>query len=336
MQLNHLISIRGINRLPVQMKVTKDLIQRYHSGKCSAEEQEAVEQWLDSEEAEISFPGDVNLDTLQKKGWKKLQSRYSISQPAKRSYALVWKLAACLLLLAGTSILLYRNYRSETQLRKTSVAYKEVKSAKGQKLQVKLPDGTLVWLNAESTLRFPEQFAPHNRQVSFQGEGYFSVAKDASKPFHIRTLKTTVQVLGTKFNLRAFAAENTTSVVVEEGKVRFASITGHQQAILTANMRGIFESTGSYAPVMKTTAVNAGRYIKWKNNELVIENQTMTEAMLSLERWYGLTIEINRPGLAQQRYTGSFINPSVHQVLESMGFALKFKYQQEGKLIKIY
>ncbi|WP_316820442.1 FecR family protein [Pedobacter gandavensis] len=323
------------------MLISKELIERYHLGQCNPQEQDAVQQWLESDDFEMSFPVEADLNVMEDKGWKKISNRYDIViSPVKstsfrlHNYRLILQLVACFLLFMGIASIYYFNNEQHVS-QKTPLVYKTIKTLKGQKLQVKLPDGTLVCLNAESILRFPESFKGNHRTLEFSGEAYFEVAKDPSKPFIIQTSKTKVQVLGTRFNLRALATETATSVVVEEGKVRFLGKSGQQETILRANTRGIFDSS-SPLPIMSVQKVDASKFIAWKNNELLLDNLTIEELAQTLERWYNVKIRISRTELAQERYTGNFNNPNLKQVLESMSFAVKFKYRQEGQTFILY
>ncbi|WP_316818467.1 FecR family protein [Pedobacter nyackensis] len=325
------------------MQITKELIERYHLGQCSPEEQYNVEQWLESDEVEMSFPEKTDLAILQNKGWKRLSNRYQIlieTMPARivklRNYRMIWQLAACAVFLLGLATFYYIHTIGRNNFPKNNtIVYKEIKTVKGQKLSVTLPDGTVAWLNSESVLRFPESFRGTFRKLEFSGEAYFSVAKDPSKPFIIHTANTKIQVLGTKFNLRALTAEKTTSVVVVEGKVQFSENSDKQGLILTANKRGVFENVSSEA-IMKAEDVYTSKYIAWKNNELLLDNVTLEEAVRILESWYNVNITISRPALLRERYTGNFSNPTLKQVLESIGFAVKFSYRQERNNYILY
>lgn len=325
------------------MKICKEIIERYHQGRCSLEEQRIVEQWLDAEEVEMSFPENKDINAIKDRGWKRISGRCHIPAQAEpvaagfksRNYRMLWQIAACMTLILGAATFYYLNTDSKNSQQNPALVYKEIKTLKGQKLSVSLSDGTIVWLNSGSVLRFPESFKGHSRELEFSGEAYFSVAKDASKPFIIRTEKTKIQVLGTKFNLRAMATETQTTVVVEEGKIRFSGAAHQQQLILTANKRGVFE-TKDVMPSMQTDEVYAGKYMAWKNGELVMDNLTMEQAAETLERWFNVKISINRQELRGERYTGSFKNPSLKAVLGSMGFAVKFSYQQKGQTFILY
>jgi transmembrane sensor len=326
----------------IDMKVTKEIIERYHQGLCSLEEVYAVEQWLESDEFEMSFPEKSDLSVMENRGWKKISSRYHLAVRPKPTPSLrlrnrmIWQLVACVILVLGITTFYHLKKDEKIGSDKNRLVYKAVKTLKGQKLNVTLPDGTIVWLNSESVLRFPESFEGNRRELEFSGEGYFKVAKNPLKPFIIHTAKTKVQVLGTQFNLRALTMEKATSVVVEEGKVRFTGNSGKQELILTANRRGVFEAEGSPGAIMKAEDVYAGKYIAWKNNELQLDNLSMEQIVHTLESWYNVKIIISRDELRSQRYTGSFNNPALKPVLQSMGFAVKFSYKQHGKTFILY
>lgn len=329
------------------MKVNKELIQRYHLKQCTPEEARAVEEWLEFEDAEQSFPEGRDMDALKERGWRKISARHNFLKEEATlpvtnfSFRLIWQLAACIALVF-IGINLYRSasftgFRDKDQKETAALVYKEIKVPGGQKLQVKLPDGTMVWLNSESTLRFPIHFSAQTRPVSFSGEAYFKVAKNPSKPFIITTAETKVQVLGTRFNLRAYTGEKSTSVVVEEGKVRFSGLNTKDHQLLTANQRGIFlANVQANEPAMKMEQVYAAKYLGWKNNQLILDDLPLNEVKTILERWYGVKIQVKSPELSNEHYTGSFSDPSLKQVMESISFALKCSYKPEKNAWEIY
>ena len=318
------------------MKITKSLIQRYHLGQCTAEESVLVERWLDHEEAEQSFPDDLDLNALEDKGWKKLSSRFGMGKAPVPQTAFrvpgIWSLAAAVLLIFGVAAFLYVADRQASLVQPVEQAYREIRALKGQKLNVTLPDGTLVQLNAESVLRFPTSFGAHSRMVTFRGEAFFKVAKDASRPFSIKAKDTRLTVLGTRFNLRAYTNEANTSVVVEEGRVRFSSDQAKDSLILTANQRGVFTAPGN----MQWTAVDAARHVAWKDNQLVFDDARLDDIVQTLERWYGVDIEVGNTVLNDQRYSGQFQQPDLKTVLESLAFAIKFNYRLKNGVYLIY
>lgn len=314
------------------MKIDKELIQRYHLGLCSAQERAAVEAWLDTEETDMTFLEAQQLQDLEDRGWEKLIERPDLqfkTAAQTKILRLRWQIAASITLLTGIGIacFTFRHPQAHQQLA-AKVSFKEVRTKKGEKLQVILPDGTQVWLNSESSLRFPEQFSTSNRTVSFTGEGYFSIAKNPAKPFTVTSERSSIRVLGTRFNLRDYNGETQSTVVVEEGKIRFSGPDTSKNQILTAGQKGTYKP-GMPEGLSSQSVYNVSKYLSWKDNKLVMDNLTLQEIGLVLERWYGIRVLITSPELRNKRYTGSFENPAPKQVIESIAFALKCNYNHQ-------
>lgn len=317
------------------MEVTEELIRKYHLGECSDAEKLAVEKWLDSEDFQMSYPEDADLNDEQQKGWAKLSTRYGIAQdqvsetPKDKKTHLNVKLwipvAACLALVFafGLNHYFFSNKVQTADTLNTQV----VNAKKGEKKHLILPDGTEVWLNSESTLSFPKEFTAVKRAVDLEGEAFFKVTKNPAKPFIISSARSTTKVLGTRFNLRDYQNEEKTELVVEEGKVRFSSKKTEAQLILTANQKGFIESNGALSAVQN---INSSRkFTDWKENRLVLDDITLQEIQPILERWYGVEIKIANKELYHQRYKGSFNNPSLPEVLKSICFATRTTYTQQ-------
>lgn len=323
------------------MEINKEIIQRYHLGLCSPKEVAAVKAWLDSDQVNLTFLEEEELQQLEATGWEELTARFDlqsadqgpepVSISRTRLFSFHWQIAASIVFILGLSVyfLFNSNRKNHSQAQNsTLVAYKDIHTRRGEKLQVTLPDGTQIWMNSESTLRFPVQFTHNQRRVSFNGEAYFNVAKNPDKPFIITSKRTRIQVLGTRFNLRDYPAEPLSAVVVEEGKIRFSGSGSPENLVLSANQKGTY--TESVTPALTAQNVyNTSKYMDWKDNKLVLDNLTLQEIVPILERWYGIKVLIGNPKLNQQRYTGTFKNPTVRQVIESISFALKSKYQQQ-------
>jgi len=324
------------------MEINKDIIQRYHLGLCNSNEIAAIEAWLESDQVNMTFLEGKELQQLEDTGWEHLGAHLELKQShivevpnsklKIRRFRLDWQVAAGIAFLLGIGamyFLYYSGVQNNLNIQTSAqLIYKEIHTKRGEKLRVNLPDGTQVWMNSESTLRFPQQFAKNQRSVSFRGEAYFMVAKNPKKPFMITSKRTRIQVLGTRFNLRDYASEKLSWVVVEEGKVRFSGIAATENLILTANQKGIYEPDAK--PVLSSQLVyNTAKYMDWKDNKLVLDNLTLLEICPILERWYGVKLFIADKKLVNKRYTGSFENPGLKQVIESISFALKSKYHQQ-------
>lgn len=163
------------------------------------------------------------------------------------------------------------------------VVYHTMSTPRGRQFHVTLPDGTDVWLNAASSIRYPTAFKDNQRQVEITGEAYLEVAASAQQPFLVNVdNKTTVQVLGTRFNVNAYADESNITTTLLDGKVRVAGATLQpgQQALLGNRERKV--SIVEKADLDKTMA--------WKNGLFNFEDASLQQVMRQLERWYDIEV----------------------------------------------
>ncbi len=159
---------------------------------------------------------------------------------------------------------------------------------RGGQYQVSLPDGTKVWLNADSKLHYPSIFPDDNRIVSLEGEAYFEVARDENKPFIVQTAKEKVEVLGTHFNINTYSEEMSSSVALLEGKVR-VSLANRQSQILSPGQQAINSHDR-----LKIQPVNLDECVAWKNGEFMFNNESLGSVMRKLSRWYDIDVELTK------------------------------------------
>ena len=157
-----------------------------------------------------------------------------------------------------------------------------------QTQEVLLADGTLVTLNKNSTLIYPNAFDGGKRVVQLKGEAFFTVAKNAKKPFIVKTDQAQIRVLGTVFNVRAYYTESFAEVAVREGKVEFGPIGSATKLTLTANERGTFDYSKN-----KLSEENSGvNEWGWKDARLSFKDAKMTEIKMILERFFNVRIDL--------------------------------------------
>ena len=166
------------------------------------------------------------------------------------------------------------------------LVYNELRVPTGGEYQLVLSDGTKVWLNSQTNLRFPVEFGDKERMVYLEGEAYFEVSRDEQRPFSVCTKdQVNIQVLGTSFNVRAYGDENTVETVLREGSVKMDNhSTG---VILTPGQRGICRS-GEQG--MRIENVDTDLYIAWKDGQFVFDNYRVEDIMRQLARWYGVKV----------------------------------------------
>ncbi|MBD0254243.1 MAG: FecR domain-containing protein [Cytophagales bacterium] len=246
--------------------------------------------------------------------------------PAGRSISFgarkwAWRAAAAIALLVvawlGVSRLTDRGPRLLTQ-----------RTEAGSKAQYTLPDGTVVWLNAQSRLSYPEAFAGATREVTLAGEAFFEVKRDPRRPFVIRAGRTLTQVLGTSFNLRVEPGSNRVTVKVVSGKVGFAPLgRPARRVLLTAGMRG------NYLPAADSVYGEPDAPA-WQSSKLVFKDTPLREMLPALRKQYGVPVEVADPSLLNCLFTSTFEGVPLTEVLEAVALALDLRYvYRDGKYL---
>lgn len=250
-----------------------------------------------------------------------IETRISETRSPKR-LRLKWTLvAASLTALSVLSISYYLLKRSQPARLRT------VYAANGSVLNFRLPDSSEVWLNAGSTLSYPESFKDGERAVSLRnGEAFFNVVRDPGKPFTVQTKETKVRVLGTSFEVNSFDQDKAARITVASGKVGVGLIkAGQKPVFLLAGERAVVDkSTGE----LKKTRVAAGDIAAWREQRLVFEDQPLPEVLRSLERRYKVQIQLQNGKLSDRKVTMRLNNQPLDDVLGAMGFSYHFTYQK--------
>ncbi len=213
----------------------------------------------------------------------------------------------------------------------TGVQYNTLSTTRGEQTQVRLPDGTLVFLNAESSLRFPTSFAKlEKRQVSLTGEGYFEVAKDKMHPFIVQTNQQEIEVLGTHFNVNSYKDESAIATTLMEGSVKIVS-AGVQKVIKPGEQA--LNNNGS----ITVNTVDLESIIDWKNGDFYLDKVPFKVAMRKIARWYNVDV-VYDVSILDDMEAGGWISrnsnlSSILKVIESSGLA---HFKVEGRTIYVY
>jgi ferric-dicitrate binding protein FerR (iron transport regulator) len=166
----------------------------------------------------------------------------------------------------------------------STVVYNTLTTPRAGQFQVVLPDGTKVWLNNATSLRYPTSFSGPSREVELTGEAYFEVAKNTSKPFSVKIPDATVHVLGTSFNIMAYSNENTANTTLVEGAVKVTQ--RDRQMVLVPGEQAQLDKQGA----LKRTKVNIASVIAWKDGFFNFSHTDFQGAMRQLARWYDIDI----------------------------------------------
>ena len=166
---------------------------------------------------------------------------------------------------------------------------------------LELSDGTRVWLNSESELRFPVKFLSDKRQVTLKGEAYFTVKKDSTKPFIVHIENASVEVLGTTFNINTYGDDENIYTTLVNGSVRFVSEKNKQEIILKPGMQSVMNTRTGNTDIRH---VDVQDYISWKEGRFVFHSMTLESIMQQLRRWYDIQVFYQNPEIKQYEFKG--------------------------------
>lgn len=208
----------------------------------------------------------------------------------------------------------------------------EISVAYGEKRHLLLPDSSEVWLNAGTVLKYPERFADARRQVYLDGEACFSVRKNAEKPFIVQTSRLSVKVLGTRFNVKAYSADERITTTLSSGKVE-VSTPSHSPRILKPNEQLTYDKRMSRIGIARVPTADAEG---WMTGKLIFTAASLAEIQQTLERRYNVVIRNATAGSASGRYTVRFLkNENIDEVLSVLGDIIGFDYQKKKNGIRL-
>ncbi|MDB5151481.1 MAG: FecR protein [Mucilaginibacter sp.] len=364
------------------------LLEKYHKGTATAEEQALVESWYLKHNNDTPGPQHQQLEQDQKESLSKLLAEIKGDNKRRISPALV--MAASLLLFLGIGAYFRFHYTVQQNntasvkppkndavpggnkailtlangstvvltdakngiiasqggitVAKTAagqikyagandgdtpatLVYNTAATPRGGQYQFILSDGTKVWLNSASSIKYPVAFAGNERKVELNGEAYFEVAHNAGKPFRVASNGQTVEVLGTHFNINAYSDETMVKTTLLEGSVKVFSPTGTK--IIKPGEQARFKEGN-----ITVKNVDVAEAIAWKNGFFYFEDNTLQDVMKQLSRWYDVDVKYQGQ-LPERQFSGEISrNINASQMLDILSFK-KIHYKIEGKTITI-
>jgi transmembrane sensor len=242
-----------------------------------------------------------------------------------------YRAAAVILVILSVAIYRFNLQPIETSADTSPVPVIQKVNPPGQKSRVHLPDGSIVWLNAESELQFPQEFDSLSRIVQLSGEAFFEVAKDPKRPFTVETgdLKTTA--IGTTFNIKAYQDQDYVQVALASGKVKVSS---NEANALYLNPGNCIEYNKDDQH-LKLVEYDISVATCWKDGVLLFKEADFHSIIQELERWYGVTIQVINKPRQDITFSGKFTNEYLGNVLKSMSCGRPFTYSIEDKSVTI-
>lgn len=328
----------------------ENLIWGYLSGELTATEELELSRWLaTSEENRKLFAGFADqwaiahvpyFNTQSKSDFEKLKSKIQKTEtPPKRKAVRLFlslrKIAvAAVVVLAMSSLSFYAGY-SYIQKQDKVVSFETVVPF-GSRSKVILPDQSVVWVNAGSSLQYNEDFSKKSREVFLKGEAYFEVTPDSLMPFIVKSDKLDVKVLGTTFNVRTYEEEDQVDVILRTGKVDVSMngpASGRQTYHLLPNEK---LSYNKRTTALDKIRVNADDYCVWINGGMKFVSVPFSQLISELERKYNIKLIVNSPSLLQSVYSGTFkAEQTVEDILEEIDIERKYEWKQSGNTYTI-
>ena len=352
----------------------KSLFISYLENSLSKSDEDVLLQWIKDNRYELKEFSEIRriwkltgwIDELNEnnieKEWQRLLQKVEREQKNHRNHQFwywVPRIAAVFILGAVFSqvISYYFNEKSESRL-----VYQEIVSPKGSKSVITLPDGSNIWLNAGSTIRYSSDFGKKKREVFLSGEAFFKVVSNKSKAFIVNASDLSIKAYGTAFNVKSYPDENTVETTLIEGSVGVTRVSvknkKNDEVILEPNQRVVYfrpveqveteakedikDNTGFKSgekvdterqklTYMITKGIDPESFTSWKEGNLVINSETLGELAVTLERKYDMKIHFESEKLKELKFTGSLKNETIEQVIEAIGIAAHINYKIEER-----
>ena len=345
-----------MNQQPLNIETVNDWIIGYLTQSLNPEEMQSLQTWIsesdenqkyftDMQEMWLSASDESDEKAFDKeKAYQFFLSQTQPSQPSahtqpseqtsikKKTPHLLRRCmyaaaVVALVLISGT--IAYQSGKMEIQNKLTQII---VEAPLGSKTKLFLPDGTLVWLNAGSTLSYAQNFGVNDRHLNLSGEGYFEVTKNKELPFEVCTHDLRVKVLGTKFNFRNYEDDIEAEVCLLEGKVALS--TDQKDIELNPDQRALLDKKTGELSVSDTEAAYSN---EWTNDFLYFDEKLLPDITKKLERSYNVKITIADDTLRTFRFFGKFRRKeqNIREVMDMLSSTEKMTYTMNGKNIVI-
>jgi transmembrane sensor len=344
--------------------MSPELFKKYINNQCSIEEEQEVKAWLESasNKEEVlnqmddywkSLPEQkdyANLDSekLFGKVLDTLNERASLSdkhpelrihgresQHEPRKFGRVLKYAASILIMFSLGLGFYYSSMNRKLGLSEAGENKDLRTrTKPDIKELVLADGTKVWLNSQSTLKYPEKFTGKTREVYLEGEAFFDVVKNPNQPFIVKTSGLDIRVLGTSFNVNSYKNDDNIYATLVTGKIFVDLPEGKTKNLILKPSEGIIFSKKS-AELKKLDKADIQLHTAWKQGILVFKDAPFDEVVKRIERWYGVELSHSSIDTRDFRLTAKFEHETLEEVLEFIKLTFPFEYSINGNQVKI-
>lgn len=321
------------------------LIGLYLSNRASEKEKQELEEWLKASPANravfdrlrqiwsMSSPETYHsgMDQLRDEIWKAGTDQQPAMKVAGRAPNVIYwtKIAATFLIFFFGALLLF--YVIQKNSFSEKIVWVEEVNPAGQRSTHRLPDGTKVWLNSESSLTYPESFSDTLRQVYLKGEAFFEVVNNSARPFIVEAAGFRTKVLGTSFNINDFAAD-LVRIALLEGKVQVQDSGKVQTALLAPGQELFAPKDGSDFSIQ---SFDYDQTFGWKEGILIFDGIDFGTFRSSIEKWYGVKVQVQGTPPNDWQIRARYQNENLRNVLRDVSFNKDIKFELKDKNVTI-
>lgn len=303
----------------------REQLYKFFEGTTTYEEEAAIRQWMEqSDENRRTFLRERKLfDALLLLGDTESSQKEEKKPENKRKNLRIFllKIATTAALFAGI-LFAYESIRQAN----APLAMQTLTVPAGQRIHLTLPDGTGVWLNARTTLRYPALFSKDRRTVLLDGEAYFDVTKDPKRPFTVETKRYCVEVLGTRFNVEAYGENDTFETTLMQGSVKLISRKDPAETLLLAPDHKATLNKGR----LEITPVEDYNPYRWKEGLICFKDASFLTIMQTFEKYYGIPIRVENQKVQKFSYTGKFRQADgIEYALRVLQKDIRFEYVRD-------
>ncbi|WP_134090179.1 FecR family protein [Olivibacter sp. XZL3] len=310
----------------------RELYQKVMEGTASPDEEALVARWLD----QLKIDDEMDEQTVDEwQGRSMADLRKAITPPVaarSRTSRLIWTSSAAAVLLCFLTWWLASPHKPGEPAVAPEVIYATHSTIGGQRKLLTLADGSRVWLGNASSIRYPKDFQHGKRELFLEGQAFFEVKPDKNKPFWVHANGLDIKVLGTSFNVKSYGDETMQTVTVATGKVSVNPAQDGQEWMLEKGEQVIYHSADKTG--IKQMA-DLSVALSWKNGVLIFRNEPLEEIAEQLERWYGVSIEITSPSIANKQLSLSIKDEPLQRVLKMLSLAGDFRVEIRGSRVTI-
>lgn len=305
-----------------------DLITKELTNAISAEEFKELQQLLENSENKTIYEGlkskwvtSGKLTTKHKPNteasWQKIKTSIDQSQTKVINIrSIFYKVAAVLVIGIGLGYFYFQNQNLAI----------EYFTKKGEVKEITLPDNSKIWLNESSYLAYDDTYNTELRKVILNGEAFFEIEKNLSKPFIVISNEAKTEVLGTSFNILAYDDQEFVEIDVNSGKVSFSEIdTDENKVLLVKGESARYDVTSTSLSKMVKQSQN---YASWKTKQLNFDDAKLSDVVTDLSDYFNQNIQLKSGEMASCRFTSQFSNPTIEEVLEVLKFTLNITTKQ--------